>query len=167
MSIAAVSAWGAAEVVEIPAWMTTFAGLLIALPAALTGAFGFYEARNRTRGDFGADQRGLASGALWLLTAALAELLVASRIADPATYDPLRDEEGNPEVVPGAFMMITVVGTFVFGALIGPSAFVYSQAIWPERPHRFRRRANQRDYLGEYFRGRGRFDRYDRRLDRR
>jgi hypothetical protein len=163
VAVAAIDAWGAAEPVEIPAWMTTFAGLLIALPGVATGIIGFYETRQRTRGDFGADQRGLASGALWLLTAALAELFVAARIGDPATYNPLRDEEGNPEMVPGAFLMFTIVGSFVFGALVAPSGYIYSQAIWPERPNRFRRRVNERDYMGEYFRGRGRFDRWDRR----
>jgi hypothetical protein len=163
MAVSAIGAWGAAEAVEIPAWMTTFAGLIIAGPALATGAIGFFETLRRTRGDFGADQRGLGSGALWLFAGAIAQLLVAARIGDPSTYDPLRDEDGNPEVVPGAFMMITVVGSFVLGALIAPSGYVYSQAVWPDRPNRFRRRANERDYLGEYFRGRGRFDKWDRR----
>jgi hypothetical protein len=167
MIAAAVDAWGAAEPVEIPAWMTTVAGLLIGLPAAMTGILGIYEVGKRTGGDFGVDRRGLASGACWLLLAAGAELLAASRIGDPATYDPLRDEEGNPEMVPGAFLMFTVVGTFVLTALMLPGAYVYSQAVWPERPNKFRRRPNERDYMGEYFHGRGRFDRYDRRLDRR
>jgi hypothetical protein len=119
------------------------------------------------RGVFGAEYRQLSSGAFWLLTAAAAVLLIASRIGDPATYNPLRDEDGNPEVTPGAFMYITLVGTAILGFMIAPGAYIYSQALWPDRPNRLRRRANERDLMGEYFRGRGRFDRFDRhRFDR-
>ena len=113
-------AWGAAEAVELPAWMTTLAGLIIALPAAVTGAVGVHEVRKRTTGDFGADQRALAGGAVWLLAAAAAVLLIASRLGDPATYDPLRDEDGNPEVVPLAFMFITCLPLLFFVPFVAP-----------------------------------------------
>ena len=165
---AAILAWGAGEAVELPPWMTTLAGVIVAIPAAAIGAIGFSQVRKRTRGDFFVSNPvTLSVGAAWLLVAAATELLVALHIGDPATYDPLRDEEGNPEMVPLAFLYVTLVGTYVLAFLMAPGAYLYSQMLTPGRPKRFAKRPDERDLMAEYFRGRGRFDRFDRhRFDR-
>jgi hypothetical protein len=159
---AALAAWGAGKDVDLPPWMTTLAGLVLAAPALATGGITYLQIRERTRDDFEVDGLGLIVGGAWLLLAAGLVIMVALRLADGSTYDALRDEDGEVVVVPLAFLFFTIVGTFFFGVAMAPGAYLYSIAVRPGRPSRYERRATERDNLGEYFRGRGRYERYER-----
>jgi hypothetical protein len=151
MLASAPFAWGKADAVDLPGWMPAASAVLFGLPAVVIGVLFLREVVRRTRGDFDV---GLLSmlGALLALAAAIAlEIGLVIRVGDASTYNSLKDSAGNITTTPAAFMVYTVIGVLIMSLLVAGAAYIYRQAITPIM-HRFDRRPDERDSIGEMLR---------------
>lgn len=144
-------AWGAARHVDIPAWMTTFAGVCFALPAIVIGLATLLRVLERTNGNYEVLKLHLAGGGLPLFMA-IAEVALALRIADPATYDALRDEVSGETLSPGAFLVYTLLPAAIAALATGMMAYIYAEGFQERRQSRFDKRPGEVDAVGELLR---------------
>jgi hypothetical protein len=150
MLVASPVAWGAASDFGQPAWTTTFSGLLVAVPAFVVGGLALRETRRRTRNDFTVALVPVAVAFAFVAVVALGVLVLATRIADPGTYESLQPQTPQDDPFsPAAFVTITIVGTGTIGMVTAGIAYLLCQSIIEEGSPRFRRRADERDALGE------------------
>ena len=156
--IASPLAWGAGSHVELPDWMTTAAGVSLAVPAVIIGALTSVSVWMRTRGDYE------ASGfvvflPIFLFTAfSIIEIALAFRLPDPATYDTLRDENGDITTSPTAFLVITITTVLSCTGGVGGAAYLYTRTIGRFGPAHFEKRMDELDVMGEMMRPRRRPD---------
>lgn len=150
---AAVAAWGAAEHAGIAAPLTTVVGVAFGLPVLLLGLLLRLEVVKRTRGPFSVSLVLLSAGFGALLLAAVALVVLAVRIADPATYDSLLTAGGQPNVSPAGFLFISLFSTAFFGGFLVLVSYLYVQAITSMPRTVFDRRDDERDGVGALLAG--------------
>jgi hypothetical protein len=151
MLASAPAAWGKGDSVDLPAWMPATSAVLFGLPAVIIGVLFLREVVRRTRADFGVGVISMLGALLALAVAIALEVALLMRVGDAGTYHSLRDASGNVTTTPAAFMVYTVIGVLIMSLLVAGAAYIYRQAITPE-VHRFDRRPDERDNIGEMLR---------------
>jgi hypothetical protein len=156
LATAAVSpfAWGAGEHAGLPAWMTTFAGVIFAGPAVIMGFLVLKETLTRTAAGFSAFVPQLLLGIFMFWLMAIAEVVLAARLADPSTYNSLLNEAGRPETTPAGFLAVTMLVTGFFGGWTGMGAYLYGQGFLNLRAFRFDRQLDEPDLMDDWLTGR-------------
>jgi hypothetical protein len=149
------AAWGAGEHVGLPAWMTTVGGLGVAAPGVAIGTVCLVRIWASTGEPFYASMLQLSFGLIMFLVSAAAELALALRISDSATYDSLRDTRGNVSVSPSGFLAITFIVGWFFGAWTAVAGYLYSAGIMHDL-QRFEHGFDEPDPIGDMLRGRRR-----------
>ena len=154
MAAVAPFAWGAGRHAELPDWMPAFSGVVFAVPAVWIGFTTVRETWRRTRGGFSVFHLQLVSGLFLFLILALIEVSLAARVADPATYDSLRNADGTIKTTPLSFLLITVVGVAFATGWLSVGAYLYGQGITSENAFRFERPWDEPDPMEDFLRGR-------------
>ncbi len=148
MLVAAPSAWGKGDQVDLPAWMPAASTVLFGLPAVVIGLLFLREVVRRTRGDFTAGILSMLGALLALAVAIALEVGLLMRVGNADTYNSLKDSSGNITTTPAAFMVFTVIGVMMMSLLVAGAAYIYRQAITPVL-HLFDRSPDERDSIGE------------------
>ncbi|HEX5140368.1 MAG TPA: hypothetical protein VFX19_05470 [Dehalococcoidia bacterium] len=126
------SSWGNASKEGIAAWVIPASCLIIGLPALAIGLSTAWLIVRHTARPFRVFWPHLPFGAA-LLVAAYVLLLFATRIADPATYEHLRDPGGEPNTSSaGVLVMTAAVAIFAYAVLWG-CAYIYAEAFSEEK----------------------------------
>jgi hypothetical protein len=154
MAVVAPFAWGAGSDAGLPDWMPAFSGALFAFPAVWIGFTTVRETLRRMRGGFSAFHLQLASGLFLFLILALVEVALTARIADPATYDSLRNADGTTKTTPLSFFLVTLVSTAFATAWLGVGAYLYGHGITSEKAMRFEHAWDEPDPMEDFLRGR-------------
>jgi hypothetical protein len=152
--VAAFLAWGAAEHVEIPAWETTVVGVCFALPAIGLGLVSLRGIWQSTREQFSPAWLLLIPGAFALLLAITIIAALASVIADPATYDNLRDDDGTINTSPAGFLFIGLFAALALACGVALPVFLYGAGVTPDVKTKFDRQPDEYDAMAEMMRGR-------------
>jgi hypothetical protein len=108
--VAAPTAWGKGDQVNLPSWMPTVATVLFGLPALIVGLLFLREVVRRTRADFGVGILSMLGALLSIAVAVALEVGLLLRVSDAGTYNSLKDSSGNITTTPTAFMVYTVIG---------------------------------------------------------
>ena len=148
------AAWGAGEHVGLDDWMPTVSGLVFALPGLVIGGLCLRRILKLTREDFDSTLFQLWFGLLLFTVSVGAELVLATRLGNSATYNSLRDASGDVTVSPEAFLTTTLVVTGLVAGMVTAAAYTYSEAI-TSNTRRFERKQGEVDGVGEILRGRG------------
>jgi hypothetical protein len=146
-------AWGKGAHVGLPDWLTTFNGLIFGTPGVLIGAYCLQDTWKRTRHGFSAGAFQIAAGLFFLVVGTALQLVIAVQVADPDTYDRLRDANGGV-MSPSAFIFTNLLGLFIAAAMVGLTAYTYGKAITVELATRYDRLPGEPDAVGELLRGR-------------
>jgi hypothetical protein len=153
---AAALAWGAASHAGIPDAYPTIAGIAFGLPALVVGVLVLRDVVRKTTEPFSVFHLQLAAGFAALIIAIVLEAALASRIADPSTYNTLVDADGTPNTSPSGFLFIALFTTVFFGGFVVIVSYLYSQSINPQPRTPFDRMEGERDGVGEMLAGKPR-----------
>ena len=147
-------AWGAAEHVEIPAWMPTFVGICFAIPAIALGFISLRSVWYTTREGFTPNWLLLIPGAFALLLAIAVVAGLAAVIADPATYDNLRDADGTINTSPSGFLFIGLFAAIVLACGVALPVALYGNGVTPDVRTKFDRAPDEYDAMADLLKGR-------------
>jgi hypothetical protein len=153
--VAVPYAWGAASIIEIPDWMPSFIGLVVALAAIAIASYSLRGLLRVTRGEFEVHSLQAAGGALLLLVVAAMILGLALRLPDPASYEAAIDDDGEITVGPTMFLGSGIVLTVAYAFVAWLGSYLYTHAVTDMEPNRISRRLpNEVDGVGELLRER-------------
>jgi hypothetical protein len=153
MAAVAPFAWGAGSGADLPDWMPAVSGALFALPAVWVGLSTVRESLRRMSGGFSVFHLQLACGLFLFFILALVEVALTARIADPATYDSLRNGDDSLKTTPLSFFLVTLVSTAFASAWLSVGAYLYGQGITSEKAMRFERAWDEPDVMEDFLRG--------------
>ncbi len=152
--VAAFLAWGAADHVDIPSWMTTFVGICFAVPAIALGFISLRSVWHATREGFTPHWLLLIPGAFALLLAIAVVAGLAGVIADSSTYDNLRDADGAINTTPSGFLFIGVFAAIALAFGVALPVALYGNGVTPEVRTRFDREPDEYDPIADLLKGR-------------
>jgi hypothetical protein len=152
--VASLAAWGAASHVGIPDWETTGIGLSFALPGLVIGGLVLREILRRTRDRFDLMSWQLTAGVVCMLVTIAIEVGQALRVADPATYDNLRNSDGTLNTSASGFLFIGLGASVLINGAVALAAYLYAEAVSPDKRSHFERRPDEPDAVGEMLHGR-------------
>jgi hypothetical protein len=154
MAVVAPFAWGAGRGAGLPDWMPAVSGALFALPAVWIGSSTVRESLRRMSGGFSVFHLQLACGLFLFFILALVEVALTARIADPETYDSLRNADGTTKATPLSFFLVTLVSTAFATAWLSAGAYLYGQGITSEKALLSERAWDEPDPMEDFLRGR-------------
>jgi nitrate reductase gamma subunit len=153
--VAAPYAWSAAAIIEIPDWMPSFVGLVIALGAIAIAAFTLRVFLRVTHGEFEVHSLQAAGGVLILLIVAAMIVGLAVQLPDPDSYKGAINDDGEITVGPTMFLASGLILTVVYEFLAWLGAYLYTHALTDMEPNRISRRLpGEVDGVGELLRER-------------
>ena len=154
--LAAPYAWGAASIIEIPDWMPTFIGLIVAAGALAIASFCLRGFLRITRGEFEVYSLQAAGGVLLMLIVAAMVIGFAIRLPDPTSYEVAIDDNGEIIVGPTMFLASGIVMALAYEGIAWLGAYLYTLALTDIEPNRIsRRHRNEVDGVGRLLRERG------------
>lgn len=125
------ASWGAALHMGVPAWVIPFCGLLMGVPALLIGGGVAWRILIYSRRPYDLMWWHLPFG-VTLPMAAFLLIVLAMRIAEPSTYDNLRDSDGVV-TSPWSVGVFTLFIGSIGNGFLWICAYMYSQAFAVER----------------------------------
>ena len=145
--------WGAAEVLNAPAWMPPVLGALTALGGLAVALYSLRKTLRTTRGDFEVFALQLVFGVLMFISGAAMLVSLAVQLPDPSLYTRFLDENGEYTLSPlGFFVVSLVMGAFNIG-WVWAGAYLYSHAVADMEPNRISRRSpTEVDGVGQLLR---------------
>ena len=152
--IASPTAWGAAAVLDAPAWLPPVLGVIVALAALWIGTYSFRKILRETYGDFEVFGLQLVFGVIMFISGAAMLLGLAVQLPDAGTYERWLDDG---EVVGRSrdyFVFSLIYGVLNIG-WVWVGAYLYSHAITNMQPNRISARSpDEVDGVGELLRER-------------
>ena len=148
-------AWGAAEVLDAPAWMPSVIGAAVALAGLWVGAYSLRKTRSETAGDFEVFGLQLVFGVFMFISGAAMMLAMAVQLPDAGTYERWLDQDGDFVGRARDFFVISVIYGVLNIGWIWAGAYLYTHAIANMQPNRISRRLpGEVDGVGELLRER-------------
>ena len=143
--------WGAAESAALPDWMPAVSAVFFAVCSLAIGILTLRGVWERTSSGYAVFAFQLFFGAWLMLVCGLVLLVLATRIAEPSTYESLLDENGRPNVTPEGFAFINLWVTIFVAIFVAFCAYLYCEAI-TYRAKRVERPPDEVDGVGEMLR---------------
>ena len=153
--VAAPFAWGAADIIDVPGWMPSFVGALIAGGGLALGMTALLRTLRVTRGDFETHPLQTAAGVIIIVTSAISLISLAMRIGDADTYTSAIDDHGEVTISPAVFLIGgLLLGIFTL-AWCWVGTYLYGHAVADLQPNRIsERHPGEVDGVGELLRER-------------
>jgi hypothetical protein len=150
--VASPFAWGKAEHVGIPPWMTTASGVALGAPALVTSGWASLDLLlRRARGMFFVSWGTVALGATFHAVMAAVLVALAGTIASSSTYDSLQDQKTSP----AGFFFLTIGAAIVATLMLAGVTVMYVTAIEAgHRSRKFDRQPDEPDFLEQWTRRR-------------
>jgi hypothetical protein len=133
-------AWGAGEVIDLPAWMPTAIGLLVASGGLLVGGYSLRKTLRETHGDFEVFGLQTVAGIIMFMSGGLMMLSVASELPDTANYRSMIDDDDEVGISPLGFFVVSLALAAFNIAWVWVGAYLYGHAFSNQEPNRISRR---------------------------
>lgn len=134
--------------------MPTIVGICFAVPAIALGLISLRGVWHATRAEFTPNWLLLIPGAFAMLLAIAIVAGLAGVIADPATYDNLRDADGTINTSPSGFLFIGLFAAIALACGVALPVALYGNGVTPDVRTKFDRAPDEYDAMADMLKGR-------------